>query len=272
MAKAARRRASGATLRDLVRAVGRADGGHPDQPLPQAGDRALSGQSRATIPDRFRGVLALTYDKETGEENCIGCRLCEYICPPAGHQGRDAQGGEAELRQDLHARALRVRVLRAVRAGVPDRRHHHDEVVRHGDRATGASCCSTRTGCTRSGSSSSRRGRPATGCATCRRRPRRPRRTRRAREAGRRRPRRKPEARPSEPRADRVLGPGGRAARLGPRRRADQEPLPLGALPGARADRHRGRLPARSTPSSSPPSSSCSTRAASSPSWSSPSW
>ncbi|HKZ06014.1 MAG TPA: NADH-quinone oxidoreductase subunit I [Methylomirabilota bacterium] len=33
-------------------------------------------------PDRFRGVLALTYDKETGEENCIGCRLCEYICPP----------------------------------------------------------------------------------------------------------------------------------------------------------------------------------------------
>ena len=30
-------------------------------------------------PDRFRGVLALTYDLETGEENCIGCRLCEYI-------------------------------------------------------------------------------------------------------------------------------------------------------------------------------------------------
>jgi NADH-quinone oxidoreductase subunit I len=34
-------------------------------------------------PDRFRGVLALTYDPETGEENCIGCRLCEFICPPA---------------------------------------------------------------------------------------------------------------------------------------------------------------------------------------------
>ena len=33
-------------------------------------------------PDRFRGVLALTYDKQTGEENCIGCRLCEYVCPP----------------------------------------------------------------------------------------------------------------------------------------------------------------------------------------------
>jgi len=34
-------------------------------------------------PDRFRGLLALTYDQETGEENCIGCRLCEYVCPPA---------------------------------------------------------------------------------------------------------------------------------------------------------------------------------------------
>jgi NADH-quinone oxidoreductase subunit I len=33
-------------------------------------------------PDRYRGLLALTYDTETGEENCIGCRLCEYICPP----------------------------------------------------------------------------------------------------------------------------------------------------------------------------------------------
>ncbi len=33
-------------------------------------------------PERFRGILALTYDPGTGEENCIGCRLCEYICPP----------------------------------------------------------------------------------------------------------------------------------------------------------------------------------------------
>ncbi len=37
---------------------------------------------KRVYPDRYRGVLALTYDKETGEENCIGCRLCEYICPP----------------------------------------------------------------------------------------------------------------------------------------------------------------------------------------------
>ena len=33
-------------------------------------------------PDRFRGILALVYEKETGEEACIGCRLCEYVCPP----------------------------------------------------------------------------------------------------------------------------------------------------------------------------------------------
>ena len=33
-------------------------------------------------PDRFRGALALVYEPDTGEEACIGCRLCEYICPP----------------------------------------------------------------------------------------------------------------------------------------------------------------------------------------------
>jgi NADH-quinone oxidoreductase subunit I len=36
-----------------------------------------------TYPDRYRGLLALTYDPATGAENCIGCRLCEFICPPA---------------------------------------------------------------------------------------------------------------------------------------------------------------------------------------------
>jgi NADH-quinone oxidoreductase subunit I len=35
-----------------------------------------------TYPDRYRGLLALVYEQDTGEEACIGCRLCEYVCPP----------------------------------------------------------------------------------------------------------------------------------------------------------------------------------------------
>ena len=34
------------------------------------------------IPGQWRGgTFALTLDPKTREENCIGCRLCEYICP-----------------------------------------------------------------------------------------------------------------------------------------------------------------------------------------------
>ena len=36
-----------------------------------------------TYPDRYRGLLALVYEKDTEEEACIGCRLCEMVCPPA---------------------------------------------------------------------------------------------------------------------------------------------------------------------------------------------
>lgn len=38
--------------------------------------------TRRPIPERWRGgTFALTTDKGTGEENCIGCKLCERICP-----------------------------------------------------------------------------------------------------------------------------------------------------------------------------------------------
>src|SRR5438445_12728516 len=37
---------------------------------------------KRVYPDRFRGILALTYHPHTGEAHCIGCRLREYICPP----------------------------------------------------------------------------------------------------------------------------------------------------------------------------------------------
>jgi len=39
-------------------------------------------KQQRTLPGQWRaGSFALTFDPETGEENCIGCRLCEYICP-----------------------------------------------------------------------------------------------------------------------------------------------------------------------------------------------
>ena len=68
-------------LSQLTRAVGRAMG----ITLRNLGRKPVTVMYPDTpreYPDRFRGVLALTYDPATGEENCIGCRLCEYICPP----------------------------------------------------------------------------------------------------------------------------------------------------------------------------------------------
>ena len=60
-------RAMGITLRNFFRRPVTVM--YPDTPRP--------------YPDRFRGVLALVYEADTGEEACIGCRLCEYVCPPA---------------------------------------------------------------------------------------------------------------------------------------------------------------------------------------------
>ncbi|MFQ5520003.1 MAG: NuoI/complex I 23 kDa subunit family protein [Candidatus Methylomirabilia bacterium] len=59
-------RAMGVTLRNFFRRPVTVH--YPDQIRP--------------YPDRFRGILALVYDPKTGEEACIGCRLCEYVCPP----------------------------------------------------------------------------------------------------------------------------------------------------------------------------------------------
>ena len=39
-------------------------------------------RAKRPIPPQWRaGSFALTFDPNTREENCIGCRLCEYICP-----------------------------------------------------------------------------------------------------------------------------------------------------------------------------------------------
>jgi len=65
----------------LVRAVGRAMG-VTFKNLMRRPITVRYPTVKRVYPDRFRGILALTYDPQTGEENCIGCRLCEYICPP----------------------------------------------------------------------------------------------------------------------------------------------------------------------------------------------
>jgi NADH-quinone oxidoreductase subunit I len=75
------RRGFAAETLQLVRAVGRAMGVTFKNFLRRPITVRYPTVKRV-YPDRFRGILALTYDPQTGEENCIGCRLCEYICPP----------------------------------------------------------------------------------------------------------------------------------------------------------------------------------------------
>src|SRR5256885_530165 len=65
----------------LVRAVGRAMG-VTFKNLLRRPITVRYPTVKRVYPDRFRGLLALTYDPQTGEEDCIGGRLCEYICPP----------------------------------------------------------------------------------------------------------------------------------------------------------------------------------------------
>ena len=87
---------------------------------------------KRAYPDRFRGLLAFTYDPETGEENCIGCRLCEYICPP---QVIKVEMLKAEKRNFAKSFALELYACEFCEMCVqvcPDRRDHHDEVVRPG--------------------------------------------------------------------------------------------------------------------------------------------
>ena len=147
---------------------------HLRQLLPQAGDRALSRRRRAPIPDRFRGVLALTYDKETGEENCIGCRLCEYICPP---QVIKVEMLKAEKRNfakiftlELYACEFCELCVQVCPTDAIIMMKSFDMVDARPARAPARQGPAAPP----SGCSSSPRGRPATCCATCRRRRRRP--------------------------------------------------------------------------------------------------
>ena len=125
-------------------------------------------------PDRYRGLLALVYDPDTGEENCIGCRLCEFVCPPAVIK---VEMLKAEKRNYAKTFTLElyacefcelcvqvcptdaIVMMKSFDMATADRR----EMLLDKDRLHAI------------GQQHARRGRPATGCATCRRRRRRPR-------------------------------------------------------------------------------------------------
>ena len=65
-------------------------------------------RKKRAIPRQWRaGSFALTFDPKTGEENCIGCRLCEYICPSRDHHGHPEKGRAAPERHRARRTATR---------------------------------------------------------------------------------------------------------------------------------------------------------------------
>ena len=83
----------------------------------------------AQFQERFRGEHVLQRD-ENGLEKCVACFLCAAACPAnciyieaAENTARSASRRRA-LRQGVQHRLQPLHLLRLLRGGLPDRRHH----------------------------------------------------------------------------------------------------------------------------------------------------
>ena len=87
-------------------------------------------EEKTPLSPRFRGMHALMRD-ENGEEKCIGCKLCESVCPAKAIMIETGEREEWIAAHDsLRNRPEQVYFLRVVRRGLSGRCHCRNTDVR----------------------------------------------------------------------------------------------------------------------------------------------